>query len=42
MDAELRLVNTGVGEAVLENVLETYLTLIVDNVIFDVGSPHLL
>ena len=31
-----------IGKAFLDNILETDLTIVVDNVIFDVGSPHLL
>ena len=42
MDAELCLVDTVVGIVVLDDIDKTLLTIVVDNVIFDVGSPHLL
>ena len=41
MDTEFCLVNTGVGVAVLDDILETYLTVIVDDVVLNISSQRL-
>ena len=40
MNAKRCLIDTVVGIIILDYIYETFLTLVVDNVIFDVGSPR--
>ena len=42
VNAEFSPVNTSIAKSILDDILETDLTFVVDDIIFDVGSPHLL